>query len=106
MVDLKKIGEWLISKNLMNKPFNQFSRDEILGLVTVVLSSPGYKIPPGGWQKPFISEAGELIFPPETHPRYRYWDPDGQSIFQTLKDLDAPQSIIDRYVRNVEGVPI
>lgn len=105
MVDLKKIGEWLIRKNLMDKPFNQFSKDDIMGLVTVVLSSPGYSVPPGGWKKPFINQAGELIYPPETHPAYRYWDPDGKSIFETLKELNAPQEIVDRYVRNSEEVP-
>lgn len=105
MVDLKRIGEWLIKHNLMDKPFNQFTKDEIMGLVTVVLSSPGFSVPPGGWVKPFITEAGELIIPPEAHPKYRWWYPDGQSVFQTLKELNAPQSVIDRYVRLNEGVP-
>lgn len=105
MVDLKRIGEWLIKHSLMDKPFNQFSKDDITGLVTVVLSSPGFSVPPGGWKMPFLTEAGELVIPPEAHPKYRWYLPDGQSVFQTLKEIGAPQHVVDRYVRREEGVP-
>ncbi len=106
MVDLKKIGEWFTKNNLWATPFNQFSEDQMKNLVTVVLSSPSHRVPPGGWKKPFLNQAGELIYPLETHPAYRYWDPDGKSVFETLKELNAPREIIERYVRLEEGTPI
>lgn len=105
MTDLKKIGEWFTKKNLWATPFNQFSEDMMQELVTVVLSSPGFAVPPGGWVKPFLSQGGELIIPPEAHPKYRYWLPDGQSLLETLRELGASPAIISRYVELEEGVP-
>lgn len=105
MTNLKKVGEWFTRKNLWATPFNQFTEDMIQELVTVVLSSPGLAVPPGGWVKPFLSQGGELIIPPEAHPKYRYWLPDGQSLIETLRELGASPAIISRYVELEEGVP-
>jgi hypothetical protein len=105
MVDLKKVGDFFTQKNLWALPFNAWTEDQMKTLVTVVLSSPSSRVPLSGWVKPFITEAGELIIPAEAHPKYRWWLPDSQSIFETLKEIGAPQSVIDRYVANTEGVP-
>lgn len=105
MIDLKKVGDWFTKNNLWATPFNQFSEKQMKELVTVVLSSPGMAVPSGGWVKPFLNQAGELIIPPEAHPKYRYWLPDGQSIFETLKEIGAPESVIARYVAIEEGAP-
>ena len=105
MTNLKKVGEWFTRKNLWATPFNQFTEEQIKELVTVVLSSPGFAVPPGGWVKPFLSQGGELIIPPEAHPKYRYWLPDGQSLLETLRELGASPAIVSRYVELEEGVP-
>lgn len=105
MVDLKRIGAWFTKKKLWDTPFNKFTEDQINELVTVVLSSPGLAVPPYGWKKPFLTQAGELIIPPDAHPKYRWWQPDGQGLFQTLTEIEAPQHVIDRYVANAEGTP-
>lgn len=105
MVDKRKIGEWFTKNNLWGTAFNQFSEKQIDDLIIVILSSPGYQVPPGGWVKPFINQAGELIIPPEAHPKYRYWLADSQSIFETLKEIGAPEEVVRRYVTLEEGMP-
>lgn len=47
--------------------------------------------------KPYIKNGSELIIPSECHPKYRWWD-NGQSIFQTLLELDAPDTLIEQHV--------
>lgn len=105
MTDLKKIGEWFTKKGLWGTAFNQFTEDQMKELCTVILSSPGHAVPPGGWVKPFLSTGGELVIPPEAHPKYRYWLPDGQGILATLHELGASQATIERYVDLEERTP-
>lgn len=103
MIDKKKIGAWFDKRGLWNKPFNAWTEDEINGLITAILSSPDSHVPPHGWEKPYINQAGELIIPRESHPRY-HWFASGQSIMDTLRELNAPQEIMDKYVSNFQGV--
>ncbi len=46
---------------------------------------------------PYINARGELIVPFECAPKYRWWA-GGQSIHQTLRELNAPPEVIGRYV--------
>ena len=105
MIDLKKIGEWFTKKNLWEASFNQLTEAQIMELGMQFLSSPGFKCPPYGWKKPFITEAGELIIPFDAHPKYRWWDPDGQSVAMTLKELNASPEVMKRYLDLAREVP-
>ena len=105
MTDLRKISEWFTKNNLWGTPFNQFTEGQIIDLCTVILSSPGHTVPPAGWVKPFLSQGGELVIPPEAHPKYRYWLPDGQSVLETLHELGASKATIERYVDLEERTP-
>ncbi len=47
--------------------------------------------------KPYISAFNTLVIPWNSDPRYHYWKKSGQSILQTLKELEADGEILKRY---------
>ena len=47
--------------------------------------------------KPFIDERGTLVIPADADPRYFYWAKCGQSIFETLRELNVSDEIWKRY---------
>jgi len=47
-------------------------------------------------KKPFLRN-GELIIPSDSDDKYRYWA-GGQSIFNTLLELGAPDEVIEKYI--------
>jgi hypothetical protein len=100
MIDLKRFAG-LISdriKNVWQRPLSDLNEDEIKALIESAWSCPdGTNTPPGGWEKPRI-ENDTLMIGFRTHPKYRWWTPDGQSVYQTLKELDAPQHVVNAYV--------
>ncbi|MCK9173552.1 MAG: hypothetical protein M0O99_08700 [Desulfuromonas thiophila] len=102
MIDLPKLAEKLMARKLMDKSFFSMTHGEILYLCEAVLSCPSDAVPVDGWQPPRI-ERGELIFPTDCHPRYRWWTPGGQSLRQTLIELEAPFEVARRYVHGPEG---
>ena len=57
-------------------------------------------VPPYEWKKPFITQAGILIIPTDSHPKYHWWQPNGQSLLQTLTEIGAPEHVIKRYTDN------
>jgi hypothetical protein len=48
--------------------------------------------------RPYINGRGELIIPFNADSRYHYWKPGGQSIAETLMELNAPPEVWRRYV--------
>src|SRR5262245_13338699 len=46
---------------------------------------------------PYINTKGELIIPFTADPRFHWWN-GGQSIRQTLRELQAPPEVFARYV--------
>ena len=50
-----------------------------------------------GQQRPYLTPTGELIIPCDCDPRYRWWA-GGQSIAETLAELNAPPEMWRRYV--------
>lgn len=49
------------------------------------------------YSEPYIDKSGTLIIPFDSHPRYQWWK-EGQDVYATLKELNAPLEIIKRYV--------
>ena len=47
---------------------------------------------------PYINDLGELIIPFAADPHYHWWKPGGQSLAQTLLELNAPPDLWQRYV--------
>ena len=66
-------------------------RTEIISLLTA------QSIPATEYPKPYIKNGSELIIPTEVNLKYRWWD-GGQSIFDTLLELDAPDTLIEQHV--------
>ena len=47
---------------------------------------------------PYINERGELIIPLGSDPKYHWWTEEGQSIEETLKELQAPPDVMAKYM--------
>ena len=47
--------------------------------------------------RPYINDRGELLIPFTSDPRYHWWA-GGQSVAQTLAELNAPPAVWRRYV--------
>jgi len=48
-------------------------------------------------EKPYIQDGSELVVPANTSDKYRWWA-GGQSIFETLLELNAPDGLIDKHI--------
>lgn len=51
---------------------------------------------PGSPRMPYIDSHGVLIIPFDSDPKYHYWS-GGQSLIQTLQELNASQEVIEKY---------
>jgi hypothetical protein len=95
LVNFKKLGLALKDHGLTGKPVDQYSRREIELLVASCIESlvPN-KI--GPFRKPFI-EGDELVIPCDSDPRFHWWKPCGQSIAETLRELQASDEVWKNY---------
>lgn len=48
--------------------------------------------------KPYFQADGTLVIPHDCDPRYHHWK-GGQSVLQTLAELNAPPEVLRRYTR-------
>ncbi len=48
--------------------------------------------------KPYFNANGDLVIEQDTDDLFKWWKPDGQSLAQTLADLDANSKTIRRYL--------
>lgn len=94
MIDFKKIGEFFTARKLWEKPFNQWTREEMEVLAEVFFSSPGETVPRDGWKLPYIKD-GHFIIPSNSHPSFHWWKPGGKSIIETLTEIGAPAEMIE-----------
>lgn len=85
---------------------NNYSQDQIKVLVMACLES-STPIPPKGapFAKPYITDDGELVVPFDADPKYQYWKPCGQSLFETLRELKVSEEIWNKYVQEDCSVP-
>lgn len=106
IIDFKQLGETLANAGLTGLPVNQYSKDQIKTLVAAccTVATP---VPPKGAQftKPYITEEGELVIPFDSDPKYQYWKPCGQSLFETLRELKVSEEIWNKYVQEDCSVP-
>lgn len=101
MADLKlfaKLAEKHIP-HVWERRLSDLSETEVRALIMAAWSCPDAEraTPPGGWGMPHL-EKGRLIIGFECHPKYKWWEPGGQSLWRTLCEIDAPQEVIDVYV--------
>jgi hypothetical protein len=100
MIDLPALAERLNEYGILNKSFMDMTKSEILLMVDAIFSNPDDSVPPEGWETPSIDESGTLHIPFNSHPKYYWWTINGQSIMQTLIELNAPWEVARNYVCN------
>ncbi|NTU68949.1 MAG: hypothetical protein HGB02_08730 [Chlorobiaceae bacterium] len=107
MINLPHLAERLQADGLLNKSFMDCTKTEILAVCQSVLSSIGDEVPADGWKLPYIAKGGELVIPLDCHPDYRWWQPGGKTLRETLQDLKAPWSVARQYIEtDVIGRPM
>lgn len=97
MIDLTKLYEQINGAGLLHKSFFQCTRSEIEFLCAAVMSSPNDEVPPDGWTVPYM-ENGRLVIPFTAHPKYHWWKPDGQSVMDTLIELNVEWKDVQQHL--------
>ena len=97
MINLPDLADRLNQYGIMNKSFLSMTKSEILLLVGAIYSCPGDGVPPDGWDKPRIDD-NTLVLSFSVHPKYRWWTTDGQSIYETLIEINAPWEVARKYL--------
>lgn len=105
MINLPDLAARLQDAGIINKSFMECTREDIEKLVSAVFSCPDMQeVPAGGWVKPILYQTEDgrrgLSIPYAAHPKYRWWTPTGQSVEQTLLELQAPYDIAKQYVQH------
>lgn len=105
-IDYKRLGELLTSAGLTGLSVNSYSQEQIQILVSACLESATPMLPKGArFSPPYIAEDGDLVIPYDSDPKYHYWKPCGQSIFETLRELNVSEEVWKRYVQEDASVP-
>ncbi len=52
---------------------------------------------------PYLSENGELIISSGAPGKYKWWD-GGQSVKETLEELEAPEEVMKIYLNQIKGL--
>ena len=52
--------------------------------------------------KPYLTDTGELIIPSSAPEQYKWWA-GGQSVEETLTELEAPEEVIAIYIDQLKG---
>jgi hypothetical protein len=97
MINLPALAERMQECGILNKSFMDMTKTEIHLLISAVFSCPDDSIPPDGWD-PVRIEDDTLIITFASHPKYHWWTPDGQSIMETLIELNAPWEVAKKYL--------
>ena len=95
-IDFKYLGEKLTAAGLSEKAVDQYSKEEVEALcmacANALIPEKGAKFTP-----PSIKD-GELVIPFDADPRFHWWRPCGQSVFETLRELKAPDDVWRKYI--------
>lgn len=97
MINLPVLAERLNEYGILNKSFMDMTKTEILLMVSAVFSNPDESVPPEGWDIPRI-ENDNLVLTFASHPKYHWWTNDGQSILETLIEINAPWEVAKKYL--------
>ncbi|WP_458778092.1 hypothetical protein [Desulforhopalus sp. 52FAK] len=52
---------------------------------------------------PYLTENGELIISSDACDKYKWWA-GGQSVKETLEELEAPEEVVHRYISQMKGL--
>jgi hypothetical protein len=97
-IDFPTLANDCIEAGIVGKAIDQLSKEEVerlgfaFGKSTIFIPKKGYK-----FSKPYITDDGELIIPFDSDPKYHFWKPCGQSVAETLRELNAPDWVWKKY---------
>jgi hypothetical protein len=100
MINLPDLADRLNQCGLLQKSFMDMSKAEIMLMVEAVFSCPDGTQPVEGWDNPCIDDNGDLRITFDSHPKYHWWTPDGQSLLETLVEINAPYEVARKYICN------
>jgi hypothetical protein len=103
-IDFAFLGERLTSANLTGKSVNEYSKDEVRELVRACIDALVPEYHSELVSPPYI-EDGVLRIPFDSDPKYHWWKGCGQSILETLRELQAPEEVVRKYVR-IENITL
>ena len=91
-IDFKKTSQFFSDNDLWEKPFKKFDKMEIVQLCETIMESVDKK---DGWESPYLNNDG-IVIPFNAPLKYRWWQ-GGQSLLDTLEEIGAPESILEKY---------
>jgi hypothetical protein len=101
MVNLTELAARLNDAGIMTKSFLNMTRPEIETLISAVFSCLDDAVPPEGWRNPYLETLTEgkqrLVVPFDAHPKYHWWQPEGQCVLTTLYEIEAPYEVFRQY---------
>ena len=54
-------------------------------------------------QIPYLTENGELVISSDAPSKYKWWD-GGQSVKETLEELEASEEVMHRHISQMRGL--
>jgi len=94
-LDLQSLAHYLNESGQMDLKFSEMTRLGIRNFCEQIhcITTEGT-----GWRPPYLNEKQELVIPADAPPKYRYWN-GGQSLKETLIEMEVSNEIMQRYVK-------
>lgn len=89
MINLPAIAAYLEENNMWDVNFRSMDEFQIKDFAYAVMMASEHKA------IPYIEDE-TLYLPPNVHPDFKYWQ-GGQSIKETLEQINAPHEMIEKY---------
>lgn len=104
MIDFQHLGKTLSESGLADKPISQYSKQEVEILVQACINALKPDQKTEYVTKPYLDSNGDLRIQFNSDPKYHWWKC-GQSLLETLRELDASEETIRKYVKIEEAPP-
>lgn len=102
-IDFQMLGKRLADAGLTGKPVDQYSKTDIEALVAACVEALRPEQQTVSVTQPYINAKGELVVPFNSDPKYHWWRQGSQGLFETLRELKAPDEVVRRYVKIESG---
>jgi len=94
-LDYEMIESFLTKKGLLDKPLSEFGLGDMNGFIEVIFES--LIEPFSGFSPPYETKEHALVIPANAPLKYRWWQ-GGQSIFETIKEINGSDILRGHYV--------
>ena len=103
-IDFQLLGDKLAGAGLTGKPVDQYSKKEVESLVAACIDALQPVQQTELVVPPYIDANGRLVVPFNSDPRFWWWK-SGQSLLETLRELNASDEVVRKYVNIQETTP-